>query len=147
MNSQYLRAGDLRLDLRAPAVTRGRQRLALPGLSYRLLKVLAERWPDTVSRRELVLAVWGDVVVSDDALRQRVRLLRRLLGSSHYVASVKGVGYRLGVPVDTCDSPPRRLRYGIAASLFVLAVASILVIGRAEPGETFAHGIKHAIRH
>ena len=147
MNSQYLRAGDLRLDLRVQAVTRGRRRLMLPGLSYRLLKVLAERWPDTVSRRELVQAVWGDVVVSDDALRQRVRLLRQSLGGSDYVASVKGVGYRLGVPVDTCDSLSRRLRYGIAASLLACAAAAILLIGRAEPGETFAHGIKHAIRH
>ena len=72
---------------------------------------MAKKWPETVSRRELVREVWGDTQVSDDALRQRVSLLRKSLGSPDYIKSVKGVGYRLA-GVKSARSPrPRDWRF------------------------------------
>ena len=47
----------------------------------------------------LIRDVWDDVVVSDETLAQRVRLLRQALGEDsqnpRYIASVRGRGYRL----------------------------------------------------
>jgi DNA-binding winged helix-turn-helix (wHTH) protein len=45
-----------------------------------LLLLLIERRGEAVHRRDLLDAVWSDVVVSDNALNQAVRTLRRALG-------------------------------------------------------------------
>lgn len=47
---------------------------------FDLLVLLLERRHVAVHRREILEAVWSDVVVSDGALSQAVRTLRRALG-------------------------------------------------------------------
>ena len=47
---------------------------------FDLLLLLVERRREAVHRREIFDRVWGDVIVSDSALSQAVRTIRRTLG-------------------------------------------------------------------
>lgn len=123
---------DLVVDLDRGTVSRGKDRIDLPELSYRLLAVLVSQAPDLVSKDDLIREVWGDVVVGDETLSQRVRLLRQALDedsqSPRYFESVRGRGYRL-----ICDVRPigevaaqRTARIGlVGAALLTMAAASI----------------------
>ena len=90
---------DLEIDLVRETVSRAKQAIDLPELSFRLFAVLINHAPNRVSKDELIREVWGDVVVGDEALAQRVRLLRQALGEDsqqpRYFSSVRGRGYRL----------------------------------------------------
>jgi adenylate cyclase len=96
---------DLLVDLDRGTVSRGKHAIDLPDLSYRLLAVLISHAPNKVSKDDLIREVWGDVVVGDETLAQRVRLLRQALDedsqSPRYFVSVRGHGYRL-----ICDAIP-----------------------------------------
>ncbi len=123
---------DLVVDLDRETVSRGKDRIDLPELSYRLLAVLVSQAPDLVSKDDLIHAVWGDVVVGDETLSQRVRLLRQALDensqSPRYFESVRGRGYRL-----ICDVGPvgeaaaqSKARVGLVAfALLTMAAAAI----------------------
>ena len=91
-----LRILDLEIDRHSGTVFLHGEVLDLPDLSYRLLLTLAERAPALVSKNELISIVWNDVVVSDEALMQRVKLLRQAIGDDgqqpRYIASVRGRG-------------------------------------------------------
>ena len=122
---------DLIVDMERGTVRRGKHRIELPELSYRLLAVLIRHAPNDVSKDDLIREVWGNVVVGDEALAQRVRLLRQALGedsqSPRYFQSVRGRGYRL-----LCDATPagettarQRSKYGLVAAA-VLAITAVL---------------------
>ncbi len=96
---------DLDVDLDRETVSRAKQAIDLPELSFRLLAVLIRHAPHRVSKDELINEVWDGLVVSDETLAQRVRLLRQALGedsqSPRYFSSVRGRGYRM-----ICDVKP-----------------------------------------
>jgi TolB-like protein/DNA-binding winged helix-turn-helix (wHTH) protein/Tfp pilus assembly protein PilF len=124
-----LRVDDLLVDLERHTVRRGSEVLDLTERSFRLLEVLINHAPERVDRDQLIAEVWDDVVVSDDTLAQRVRLLRQSLGDDsqkpRYVAAVRGRGYRLIPPLrDSAAAPSKRLRRAMW-----LAVAPIMLIG------------------
>jgi len=64
---------------------------------FDLLVLLIERRPDVVSRREIFDTVWRDVIVSDGALTQAIRTLRRVLGDDsrepNYIRTISRHGY------------------------------------------------------
>ena len=64
---------------------------------FDLLVFLIERRGDAVHRRDIFDQVWGDVVVSDSALSQAIRTIRRVLGDEsrepRYVRTVPRHGY------------------------------------------------------
>jgi len=139
-SDNYLRIHDLTVDLSSGTVWRGEEVLDLPDLSFRLLKTLLQRAPAMVSKDDLVAEVWGAVVVSDETLMQRVRLLRQALGDDsqnpRYVASVRGRGYRLAGPVEVLAQPARSgsrpgTRRGLigVAVVIVLSIAIALLVG------------------
>jgi len=128
---RQFRVHDLLVDLERERVSRGNQPIDLPALSFRLFAVLISRAPDKVSKDELIREVWGDVVVGDETLAQRVRLLRQALGedsqSPRYFSSVRGQGYRVicdVVPV-RAEEARRKAWYGLGAALVLLAVTSL----------------------
>jgi DNA-binding winged helix-turn-helix (wHTH) protein len=77
---------------------RSGKELALIPRYLDLLILLLERRHQAVHRREIFEVVWSDVVVSDGALSQAVRTLRRTLGDdsreSLYIRTVSRHGYR-----------------------------------------------------
>jgi TolB-like protein/DNA-binding winged helix-turn-helix (wHTH) protein/tetratricopeptide (TPR) repeat protein len=100
---------DLDVDLARRRVLRAGTALELPDLSFRLLAALIREAPDTVGKDELIETVWQGVVVSDETLSQRIRLLRQALGEEgaepRYLSSVRGRGYRMICPVTPAPAP------------------------------------------
>lgn len=102
---QYL---DLRVDAHTRQVWRDDELLGLQGLSLDLLLYLLPQGLRVVTGDELIAAVWQGRVVSDEALTQRVKLLRQALSddsrSPRYLRSVRGVGYQLCAEPRVLDS-------------------------------------------
>ena len=73
--------------------------------------LLIERRSEAVTRREILDAVWSDVVVSDNALNQAMRIVRRALGddprSPVYIKTHARHGYRFVFPdvIEEMDEP------------------------------------------
>jgi DNA-binding winged helix-turn-helix (wHTH) protein len=93
------RVADLRIEAGARLVFRDGEEIHLPPLSFDLLLQLVRNAPSVVRQEELLHAVWRDVVVEPQTLKQRVKLLRESLGDDsrrpRYIATVRGSGYRL----------------------------------------------------
>jgi DNA-binding winged helix-turn-helix (wHTH) protein len=83
-------------------VLRGGEEVPLIPRYFDLLVLLLQRRGQAVHRREIFESVWNDVVVSDGALSQAVRTLRRALDDdSHdptYIRTVSRHGYRFAYP-------------------------------------------------
>ncbi|MCQ4166563.1 response regulator transcription factor [Tahibacter harae] len=93
-----LRIGSLCLDRRSGKAQRHGQPLELQQTPYRILLALAEAWPRTLTRSELVQQLWGDEAPSSDPLRTHLYLLRQVLDRPYATALLKtvhGVGFRL----------------------------------------------------
>lgn len=86
-----------------------------------VLRYLAERSGEVVSREALLQAAWSGVIVGDDALTQVVVKLRKALGDApgqpEYIQTISKGGYRLVAPVvrlgaqrapQQSTRPPRR---------------------------------------
>jgi DNA-binding winged helix-turn-helix (wHTH) protein len=75
----------------------GREQPLIPRY-FDLLVFLIERRGEAVHRRDIFDRVWGDVVVSDSALSQAVRTIRRVLGDEsrepRFLRTVPRHGYR-----------------------------------------------------
>ena len=74
----------------------GREQPLIPRY-FDLLVFLIERRGDAVHRRDIFDQVWGDVIVSDSALSQAIRTIRRVLGDEsrepRFVRTVPRHGY------------------------------------------------------
>ncbi|MCG6962574.1 MAG: tetratricopeptide repeat protein [Acidobacteria bacterium] len=102
--SELYRVGDLVLDVDACLLTRNGEVVALPPKTFDLLVELVRHAPGVVRREELIELVWPNEIVNDEALTQRVMLLRRALGDHAkdptFIASAPRWGYRLVAPVE-----------------------------------------------
>lgn len=91
-------------------ITRDGQPLQIGGRSFDLLTTLVERPGRVLPKRELLKAVWPDVVVEDGSLRFHMASLRRLLGDgedgARYIATQVGVGYAFVAPVTRVGTVP-----------------------------------------
>jgi DNA-binding winged helix-turn-helix (wHTH) protein len=124
------RFGDFIVSPRRRTLARRDAELALIPRYFDLLVYLIEHRHEAVHRRDIFDHVWNDVVVSDSALSQAIRTIRRTLGDDsrepRYIRTISRHGYRFvfdGVieepddlsPVDTAalKGPP----YTSSASL------------------------------
>ena len=94
---QY-RFGPFILSPARRVLVRDGQELPLIPRYFDLLVLLVERRHEAVHRREIFDTVWSDVIVSDSALTQAVRILRRTLDDDPreplYIRTVSRHGYR-----------------------------------------------------
>ena len=120
---ETVRLLDLDIDRTLQQVRRGDAVLPVSGLSWRLLDCLLAHGTNVVSFDTLAAQVWAPAVVGEDAISQRVKLLRQALGddsrSPRYVRSVRGRGYQLCAPVQPVahaapadQAPPLTRRWG-----------------------------------
>jgi len=115
---------------------------------FDLLVLLIERRHEAVQRSEILDRVWSDVIVSDGALNQAVRTLRRVLGDDprrpRFIRTVSRHGYQFVWPQvesqpDGADpgpgaAPPPRRSAGEASAegdLFAPPLARLLQAGPA----------------
>jgi len=96
----------LTLDLETGALEGGHGERRLTPLSLRLVGHLVHNQGRVVPKDELLREVWDGVRVTDDSLRQALRVLRRELGEAGaaLVETVRGRGYRLVAPAAVADS-------------------------------------------
>jgi len=89
-----IQIGDLLLDPRQRSVRRGSETISLA--------------PAVVTMDQLLTEVWGDVVVGDETVKQRVSMLRQSLREGgdepRYLESVRSIGYRL-IPSVSAPEP------------------------------------------
>jgi DNA-binding response OmpR family regulator len=96
--AHVLRIGSLHIDRRTHSVQRHGQLLELHQTSHDILLALAEAWPRTLTRSELVQRLWGDAPPDSDPLRTHLYLLRQALDkpfATPMLKTVHGVGFRL----------------------------------------------------
>ena len=98
--AQVLRHGDLVLDLDRHETTVAGKPVELTALEFRLLAALLEADGRVLTRERLMDAIYGDgeAFVLDRTIDAMVKRLREKLGDNseqpHYIATVRGVGYR-----------------------------------------------------
>lgn len=104
---RYRFSGHILSPARRTLVRDGRELPLIPRC-FDLLVLLIERRDEAVSRIDILDAVWSDVVVSDGALSQAVRTLRRTLGDDPreptFIRTVPRHGYRF-VRDDVVEEP------------------------------------------
>lgn len=97
--------GDITLDPARRTVRRGNADILLGKLTYELLLMLIEAAPGVVTQKEVAERLWNDRHVTNDTVRQRVKLLRKALDDDaenpHYLSVVRGQGYRIIPDVET----------------------------------------------
>ena len=97
--------GDFRLDAARGALLRGEDEIHLRPQSFRVLEYLVRNAGRLVTRRELMDAVWGPAVVTDDSLTQCLVDIRRALAdeASGAVRTVPRRGFVFELPVNMAD--------------------------------------------
>jgi DNA-binding winged helix-turn-helix (wHTH) protein len=92
------RFGEFTLSPRRRALLRHDRELRLIPRYFDLLVLLVQRRNEAVHRRDIFNCVWNDVIVSDSALSQAIRTLRRTLGDDSreplFIRTVARHGYR-----------------------------------------------------
>ena len=96
--AHVLRIGSLSIDRKTGQAQRQGQVLELQQTPMRILLALAEAWPRTLTRSELVQLLWGEDGPQSDPLRSHLYLLRQALDrpfATPMLRTVHGVGYKL----------------------------------------------------
>jgi len=95
--ADVLLAGDIEVDLKRREARRAGQVVALATREFDLLRYLAENEGLALSRQQILDGVWGPEWYGDErTIDVHVRQLRKKLGPGLPLATVWGVGYRLG---------------------------------------------------
>lgn len=91
--------GEYRLDELNECLWRGEEAIPLRPKAFAVLKYLAARPGQLVTKRQLLDAVWTDAFVSDAVLKDNIRQLREALGDdakeSKFIETAHRRGYRL----------------------------------------------------
>ena len=131
------RIGDCLIEPRQNRIVRRDTELHLEPRVMDVLVCLAQRAGEVVSRDTLSEQVWGNIVVTDQALTNCISELRHHLGddrsanpaTNRIIETIPKRGYRLTAPVQLArvespgEKPPRSRRWRFAAGLLVLSVA------------------------
>lgn len=103
VHDDALQVGAWRVEFPLHRLASGDRIVKLEPKSTALLRYLAERPGQVVSRELLLSAVWPGVVVGDDSLTQAMIKLRKALGdgadTQSYIETIPKGGYRLVAPV------------------------------------------------
>jgi DNA-binding response OmpR family regulator len=95
--ADVLLAGDVEVDVKRREARRGGEVVPLATKEFELLRFLAENVGLALSRQQILDGVWGAGWYGDErTVDVHVRQLRKKLGPDLPLATVWGVGYRLG---------------------------------------------------
>jgi DNA-binding winged helix-turn-helix (wHTH) protein/tetratricopeptide (TPR) repeat protein len=121
--------GECLIEPRQNRIVRNGSQVHLESRVMDVLVCLAERAGEVVSRDILNAQVWGNVVVTDQAVTNCISELRRHLGdgpSNRIIETIPKRGYRLAATVqlagvETTKRAPSRRPWLVAAGLLILA--------------------------
>lgn len=87
----------LRIDQRTREVRLNDELVDVTSKEFELLYILAANPENVVSRKELMASVWGtNWATASRTIDTHVSSLRAKLGSTRWIITVRGVGYRMG---------------------------------------------------
>ncbi|HEY7883441.1 MAG TPA: response regulator transcription factor [Cellvibrionaceae bacterium] len=95
--------GELTIDRRKREATRQGQPLPLTRIGFEILRALAEAYPQTLSRSQLIAQIWQQDPPDSDALRSHIYSLRNTLDKPFdkpMLKTVVNVGFRLEADAD-----------------------------------------------
>lgn len=95
-----IKLGPLLIDRRRNRVTRDNTIIDVSAMGFKILTVVAEAYPQIVSRSELTQKLWGDEPTESDALRSHVYQLRGVLDKPFdkpLLKTVFGAGFTLDI--------------------------------------------------
>jgi DNA-binding response OmpR family regulator len=97
VSSPVLEVGDIRIDDRSHVATRGGHVLPLRHLEYKLLSVFCRHAGQTLSKTQLLDAVWGFALSDVNLVEVHVSHLRRKLEAHgpRVIKTIRSVGYVL----------------------------------------------------
>ncbi|WP_093798148.1 response regulator transcription factor [Streptomyces sp. Wb2n-11] len=96
---QVITRGSLRIDARTREVRLDGRHVEVTRKEFDLLHLLASQPEAVISRRQLMVQVWDDSWSRPGrTIDTHVSSLRNKLGSSSWIVTVRGVGFRLGHP-------------------------------------------------
>ncbi len=101
--SHTLSLGPLTLDRKTKQVMREGKELELHTMGVKILTILAEAYPQVVSRSQLTQQLWGDEPTESDAMRSHIYQLRNVLDKPFdqpLLKTVHGVGFVLDIKND-----------------------------------------------
>jgi len=107
--------GDWYVEPALKRLSRGGESMQVEPRIMHVLVCLAGRPGEVVSRPDLMEAVWGEVVVNEEALTHAISQLRRVFGDDartpSFIQTIHKTGYRLIAPVtgDRVPGKPREL--------------------------------------
>lgn len=96
---QTIELAPLSIDNRTREVRKGSEPVDLTPKEFDLLWLLASHPNAVVSRRQLMVQVWGRTYLGNSRFRTldtHINSLRHKLGASTWIVTVHGVGFRLG---------------------------------------------------
>jgi DNA-binding winged helix-turn-helix (wHTH) protein len=104
------------LDLSAGRLSCGHKPLDLPPKAFGVLRYLAERPGQLVSKEELLQGIWPDVHVSSDVLKVTIAEIRRVLSDPckepRFIETAHRRGYRFVAPTEK-SAPAHSTETGI----------------------------------
>ena len=108
---EVLHFGVYRLDPQNEQLWRNQHVVRLTGKAFAVLRHLAHRPSQLVSKRELLRAVWPDTIVSHSTLTSCIKELRKALEddakSPQYIETVHRRGYRFIAAVQSPSPAPK----------------------------------------
>lgn len=90
--------GDLSLDVQQRIAKRNGKLIELTVTDFNLLLLLAQAYPNAMSRNQLTAKVWGDDFPDSDVLRSHIYTLRSAIDkpfATKMIKTIHGVGFKL----------------------------------------------------
>ncbi len=101
LNENYrLQLGELQIDRQRQQAFRKNIKLELNTMGFRILTLLAEAYPQVMTRTELCQKLWGDDPTESDSLRSHIYQLRQAVDKpfdSAIIKTIHGVGFTLDI--------------------------------------------------
>jgi Tol biopolymer transport system component/DNA-binding winged helix-turn-helix (wHTH) protein len=137
-NSEHFRFGPFALDRNRRELRRGAAVVPLTDKAFDLLATLVRRAGRTVTKSELMAALWPDTRVEESNLTQTMFLLRKALGEDSaeggFIRTARGQGYTFVVPTtalqesqEAPNAKPRAWWKYAAASGGIVVLAGLAV--------------------
>lgn len=120
----------LHLDVANQWVRRGAESLRLTPKAFAVLRLLAERAGQLVTKQELLASVWSDAAVGDAVVATVIREIRGVLGDDAsqpwLIETVHRRGYRLLASLGFDAPPPAQPRVSTAAQRPAIALPTLV---------------------
>ncbi|MFK5986942.1 MAG: response regulator transcription factor [Pseudomonadota bacterium] len=98
ITQQQLKVEDLLFDPQTLRISRSNQRIDLPPIPIKILKLLMQKSPQVISREEIERNIWGDALPDSDTLRAHLHILRSAIDRNFdipLVHTIRGMGYQI----------------------------------------------------